>query len=701
LLAEPAAPAWYRRPALWAAAAALALAALDCGTGKRQTANAAPSYTTQTVARGNLTLTVTANGTLQPTRSTNIGSELSGTVLKVNVDVNDLIRKGQVLVELDTAKLRDQILRSRAALAAATAKVAQTVATVKEAGPVWHGSKKWRACRAARCRRRPNSMPPVAALERAIADEASARAGVSDARGGAVHRRDQPVESVDPRAVGRRRADPQRRTRQCGSRLAAGGDPVHRGRRSDAAAPAGLRRRGRRGLGQVARRPISPSAPTRAASTRPRITRVAYGSTITDNVVTYLTYLDVDNSDLSLRPGMTATATITATAAQDVLLVPNSALRFTPTAVPAAPTSQGRHRRQPDAARPRSQQPQVGRRRRQHRGRAPGVGAARRGGVPPRSRHAGHQRWPHDRDHRRRAASRHAGDHRPENGKRQMSAPPGSDRRRAAADLGTPLIRLRGVTKVYGSGPAALMALKGIDLDIHAGEFVAIMGPSGSGKSTAMNILGCLDTPTSGQYLFRGAHVEALSRDQRARLRRRYLGFVFQGFNLLARTSAQENVELPLLYRGETRAVRHAPRRARHCSRSAWAAGNITPRRNCPAGSSSGSPLPAPSSPNRPCCWPTSRPATSTPSAARRSWNCCAAEREHGITVLMVTHEPDMAAYAGAWCISSTAASTAMSQSHPSLWTLPAPLWRRTPDAVQHAYSSRCGRSVATCCARS
>ena len=127
---------------------------------------------------------------------------------------------------------------------------------------------------------------------------------------------------------------------------------------------------------------------------------------------------------------------------------------------------------------------------------------------------------------------------------------------------GTPLIRLNAVTKVYGSGQAELLALKGIDLAINAGEFVAIMGPSGSGKSTAMNILGCLDTPTGGQYLFHGAHVEALSRDQRARLRRRYLGFVFQGFNLLARTSAQENVELPLLYRGEPAEVRHAAARA-------------------------------------------------------------------------------------------------------------------------------------------
>ena len=120
----------------------------------------------------------------------------------------------------------------------------------------------------------------------------------------------------------------------------------------------------------------------------------------------------------------------------------------------------------------------------------------------------------------------------------------------------TPLIQLIGVTKRYGDGATELLALKNVALEISAGEFVAIMGPSGSGKSTAMNIMGCLDTPTAGQYLFKGAHVESLSRDQRARLRRRYLGFVFQGFNLLARTSALENVELPLLYRGDNATAR-------------------------------------------------------------------------------------------------------------------------------------------------
>lgn len=120
------------------------------------------------------------------------------------------------------------------------------------------------------------------------------------------------------------------------------------------------------------------------------------------------------------------------------------------------------------------------------------------------------------------------------------------------------LIRLRGVSKTYGSGEVAFQALKSVDLAIDAGEFVAIMGPSGSGKSTAMNTLGCLDTPSAGEYWLDGLPVHQLNRDQRALLRRRYLGFVFQGFNLLARTSAQENVELPLLYRGESAAVRRA-----------------------------------------------------------------------------------------------------------------------------------------------
>jgi len=210
----------------------------------------------------------------------------------------------------------------------------------------------------------------------------------------------------------------------------------------------------------------------------------------------------------------------------------------------------------------------------------------------------------------------------------------------------TPLIQLRGVSKRYGSGAAELLALKGINLDIAAGEFVAIMGPSGSGKSTAMNILGCLDTPSAGQYLFKGAHVEALSRDQRARLRRRFLGFVFQGFNLLARTSAQENVELPLLYRGDSAPVRRAA-----AARALASVGLGGWERHTPAELSGGQQQRV----------AIARAIVTAPSVlladeptgnldTQRSHEIMglllALNRDHGITVLMVTHEPDMAAYA-------------------------------------------------------
>jgi len=123
-------------------------------------------------------------------------------------------------------------------------------------------------------------------------------------------------------------------------------------------------------------------------------------------------------------------------------------------------------------------------------------------------------------------------------------------------ETGQAQIALRGITKVYGHGEAQVHALRGVDLTVEAGDFLAIMGPSGSGKSTAMNVIGCLDTPTDGSYFFEGVDVSTLDRDQRALLRRNYLGFVFQGYNLLARTSALENVELPLIYKGVSRAER-------------------------------------------------------------------------------------------------------------------------------------------------
>lgn len=210
----------------------------------------------------------------------------------------------------------------------------------------------------------------------------------------------------------------------------------------------------------------------------------------------------------------------------------------------------------------------------------------------------------------------------------------------------TPLLELRNVTKIYGTGDAQMQALAGVNLSIYPGEFVAVMGPSGSGKSTCMNILGCLDTPTSGSYLFQGIDVGALNRNQRALLRRNYLGFVFQGFNLLNRTSALENVELPLIYRGTDTATRH------RLARQALQAVGLSDRENHTPGELSGGQQQrvaiARAIVTGPSLLLADEPTGNLDSA--RSIEIMELltvfNRDQGITVVMVTHEPDMAAYA-------------------------------------------------------
>ena len=208
------------------------------------------------------------------------------------------------------------------------------------------------------------------------------------------------------------------------------------------------------------------------------------------------------------------------------------------------------------------------------------------------------------------------------------------------------LIELQGVTKVYGHGEAAMQALRGVDLRIAAGEFVAVMGPSGSGKSTCLNILACLDTPTAGRYHFGGVEVGTLSRDQRAELRRHYLGFVFQGFNLLNRTTALENVELPLLYRGTPVGERH--RLARQALASVGLAGWETHTPGELSGGQQQRVAIARAIVTEPTVLFADEPTGNLDTARSREIMelLTTFNRDRGLTIVMVTHEADMAAFA-------------------------------------------------------
>ncbi|MBI5255034.1 MAG: efflux RND transporter periplasmic adaptor subunit [Burkholderiales bacterium] len=342
LLGEGAHRPWWRRAGVWIVGAAVLLLA-GGGLWWRSSSQQAqaPRYITTPLARGALAITVTANGTLQPTRSVAIGSELSGTVTRVLVDVNDVVKKGQLLVELDTAKLKDAVAGARADLAAAQARQRQSAASVAEARAALARQDELARLSGGRLPSRAEHDAARATLARAVADEAGAQAAIDQSKaslsttetnlGKAAIRA--PIDGV----VLTRNVEP-------GYAVAASlqavtlftlAEDLSRLRLSvnvDEADVAQVH------AGQPARFTVSAQPGRQYPAT---VTRVAFGSTITDNVVTYTTLLDVANADLSLRPGMTATATIAAKEKRDVWLVPNSALRYSPASAGGARAASG------------------------------------------------------------------------------------------------------------------------------------------------------------------------------------------------------------------------------------------------------------------------------------------------------------------------------------------------------------------------
>lgn len=342
LLGNDSMPRWWKRPVLW-----LGIAAIALGTGgwtywrAQQQSRQAPVYVTDALKRGDITLTVAANGTLQPTRSVNIGSELSGTVKRVLVDVNDRIKAGQVLVELDTAKLTDQVTQARAGLASAQAQLAQAAATVTEAQSTLTRYEEVARLSGGKVPSASELDTARAALKRAQANEAAAHASVAQARAvlatNETNLSKASIRSPINGVVLSRSVDP-------GNAVAASlqavtlftvAEDLTQLKLDVAVDEADV---GNVKVDQKATFTVSAFPSRRYPAS---INRVAFGSTKTDNVVTYTTTLHVDNQDLSLRPGMTAAATIVAKEAKGVLLVPNTALRFSPASSNGAAATDG------------------------------------------------------------------------------------------------------------------------------------------------------------------------------------------------------------------------------------------------------------------------------------------------------------------------------------------------------------------------
>ena len=496
--------------------------------------NGVSQYRTAKVEKGEIVDAIAATGTINAVTTVSVGSQVSGTIQQIFVDFNSRVSKGQVIALIDPRLLEAAVEQARANVNNAKASLEKAQVGVIDTE---------------RTNRRNRELvkdgfvaqadvdSSQTAWEQAVAQKRSAEAALQQAEG-ALRVAKTNLEYATIRSpvngtVISRNVD-------VGQTVAASfqtptlfsiAEDLTKMQVDTNVDESDI---GRAALGQTVTFTVD-AWPEKTFTGE--VAQVRNSPIVTQNVVTYNVVVRVDNRDLLLKPGMTANVSIEVKKFKDVLKIPNAALRYRPTAKGTEAESAGK--------RP---------------GNGKGKGGGRAARLPPgegRQARAGpDQVRGIQRDvHRARGGEPEGG--RPP-GDRGVAGEEGRGKRHTAGDgpgrdpvtVGVAAIEVTGLVKTYRLGDVLVEALKGVDLSISAGEFLAVMGPSGSGKSTLMNILGCLDRPTSGTYRLDGEEVGGLSRDGRAILRRSRLGFVFQGFNLLSRLSAKENVELPMIYDG-------------------------------------------------------------------------------------------------------------------------------------------------------
>ena len=688
-----------KRRILWIVLVLLLAGGLTGGYFYAQGVGGKPPFRTAPVTRGPVTAAVSATGTLNAVITVLVGSQVSGQVKELYADFNSQVKKGQVIARIDPEIFEAKVNQAKAQVDAAKAAVLNQQASVERARADLGNA---RAAQAVARAQTAKGQVSVVDTQRDLGRKRDLRI-----KGFIAQADEDAAQAVYDSSMAQHDANKaQEQAQEAGVRSAEAALKVTEAQLLSAIAQVGQNEAGLRQTqldlehtiirapvdGVVVSRTVDVGQTVAASLQAPTLFTIAQDLTkmqvdtnvdeadvsrvkvglrasftvdsfpgqlftgeivqirkapqIVQNVVTYDVVVSAQNTDQKLLPGMTANVRIVTERKEDALRVPNAALRFRPaggrgrsdTAVGRWPWrrwARGRRtRRRPGCARVgprgRARPPRAGLHRRRRR--------QARGGPDPPRHHGRHQYRG-----RGRAAQGQAGGHR---GRDDQPAPGDGPARPQALVMAPALIEAEGIVKDYTLGTRKVHALRGVSVLIASGEFVAVMGPSGSGKSTFMNLLGCLDTPSAGRYVLDGADVSNLGTDALARIRNEKIGFVFQTFNLLPRTTALENIELPLLYSGVP-AKERAPR-----SRAKLDAVGLADRGDHhPAQLSGGQQQRvaiARALINNPVLILADEPTGALDS--RTSVEIMALFQDlnrTGITIVLVTHEPDVARYAG------------------------------------------------------